>query len=188
MAFVDTRTLLKNLADVLAAIKDGDQDGGTPLFQVVGFYDAPRLNQALRDLFKYKKKAALVVPANFRHSNDRKEQKILTRRFLELDIIISDKDYSPGQPAYFGMKEVGGQWQLQASPGVIGMVDIVIAALTGHWLNIPGVALEPAGGAPLRVVDQESKAGREAWIQTFITRAGTGPSSITQSLNLKTQQ
>ncbi len=177
MAFADTRTLLKNLADVLAAI----QDGGSALFQAVGFYDAPRLNQALQDLFKYDDKVALVVPANIRHTIDRKEKKILTRRTLELDIILSDRDYEPGETPYFGMKEVGGVWQLEASKGVIGMVDIVINTLNGHWLSIPGVALEPAGGAPLRVVDQESKAGREAWIQTFTTRAGIARSSITQS-------
>lgn len=181
MEFTDTRTLLKALADAAAGLQWTPDETPVNVFEVVAFYDAPRLAEALTDLLEFKKTVCLIIPVADRHENTRTGNILRVKRDMEIDIIISDRDrYAKGKPAYFGMKEVGGSWDLITDRlGVIGMKDLLVDFLTGNKLGLTGgVLLEPLSGVPLRVAASEDDAGRDAWIQTFTTSAGEKRLSI----------
>lgn len=185
MSFADTRQLLKGVADVLAGMTW--QPPGEPapepqrVFDVVAFYDAPRLQEALQDLLVFEERVALVIPGEETYRVEVRAGKVLAIREMEVDVLLSGKDYDPTDnvPAYFGMIRAGDTaWTVDAEQqGIIGLKDRVVEALTGSTLGMADVCLTPVSGAPFTIasvqgVKSADSGVRKSWMQTFRTRAG----------------
>jgi hypothetical protein len=172
MSLIDTRVLLKGIADLLAGLRrvvPGDPDPvELPVFEVVAFYDAPRLLEALEDLVEFSGRVALVVPGPETYEASLQDDGVLVKRTLEVDVLISGRDFDPTDdvPAYFGLLRSGADWVLNGEDsGILGMKDAVVAGLSGRVLGDSGVCFVPVAGAPFSV---EGGSGvRKAFSLTF---------------------
>lgn len=149
---------------------------GEPVFQEVGIYSRPNLTAALADLLAFEDRFCAVVPIGDEHEFLSKAEGVrainTVRRHSAFTLLISDRDFGSRQEAFAGDEE--------DSPGVIGLKDIVVDALTGQDLGHSELKFLPEEGAPFFVADtiREGQAlddlsGRDAWQQTFLTPAGT---------------
>lgn len=164
---VPAATLLNALRAKLAALKLDATAGAEPLFETVELYGNKNLGQALSDLVITKGRVCLIVPLGFtRLSDDKPAHRVLTRRFLQVNLLIADRAYyKAAQVAVFG-----GENNL----GVLAMAERVEAALEGHDLSDFGPAIY-GDGAQQTLSDPQKKEtpGREVWIDDLVIPAGT---------------
>lgn len=141
-----------------------------PLFEVVACYGNKSLGQALADLVITKGRVCLIVPTGIRRFHDSfPSDRVLTQRYLEVDLLIADRAYyKSGQVAVFG-----GDKNL----GVIEMGERVEAALDSVDLSSWGPAIfEDGAQQTIAASEKERTAGRETWIQSLLIPAGTSES------------
>lgn len=166
--FVSTIYLLEALRRQLSALTLPAPRAAEAAFQIVRPCAHENLAGALRELVVYEDRVCLIVPTATRHANARAGRVLTSRRTAEFLLLIADRAYADadGSEAAFGGPD---------APGAAALAELVIAALTGRSLGLPGVALEPGAGEPFRVgpgKDRALPAGRECWAQAFSTAAG----------------
>ena len=161
MAYLPTITILEALKTTLAALKDAEEN---TVFEYVAIYDAPDIEEALRDLSRqYEKRVCLILPGQESYQ----EESTLSRRIATFTLIMGDRDRKPGPVALVGDLSAGQQ-------GIIRMKDTVVTALTGHTLALAGLQLRPGTGGPhLQYDGDQDDRPRRGWIQRFETPAGS---------------
>lgn len=174
MSFHATATVLDALKLRLEGIPlvIGDT-GGEKLFQLVAYYRASDIASAFEQLYITKNRICLIVPVNFRHTNDRERNRLFTTRELTVDLLIGDRSFDKAANAAL----VGGENNV----GVIEMTERIIDDLFDTPLALDDVAVEPDEGAPL-IVTSDAKPndpGRVCWVQTLRLRAGLRRCAVT---------
>lgn len=166
MAYLTTKTLLAAIKSALEALTL--EGSTTRLFELVEYYDSQRLGEALEKLIIVKQRVCFVVPSSDAYENVISGRIAVSTRTTEIDLLIADRDWLSGQEAVFGGTSTD-------KPGILAMKDIVVSALAGQPLALEGVSMLPIGGSPITLREQEAKdtPGRECWVQTFETRAGS---------------
>lgn len=174
MSFHASGTIMDALKVRLEAIPlvEGNV-GGEKLFQQVAFYRASDIARAFQDLYITKQRICLIVPVNFRHTNDRTRNLLLSVRHLTVDLLIGDRSFDKGATAAL----TGGA----NNTGVMEMVERVIDDFFDTPPDISDVAVEPDEGAPLILTseDHPNDPGRVCWVQTLRLRAGSARCGIT---------
>ena len=164
---VSASDLLSALKAKLVALKLDAAASDEPLFETVELYGNKSLGQALSDLTITKGRVCLIVPLGLtRVSDDKPSHRVLTRRFLQVNLLIADRAYyKAAQVAVFG-----GDKNL----GVIEMAERVETALEGHDLSDYGPAIW-GDGAQQTLTDPQKKdaPNREVWIDDLVIPAGT---------------
>lgn len=164
MAFIETNTITAALVTAVAAITHdfGDGNGAVPLFELVVKYDAPDLLDAAADTLKYKDRVCLVVPGteDYEDKGDGESNIAVLERISDFSLVITDNDFADGQESYFG------------TGGVVAMKDLVVNALKGNGLGIPGVSMLIERGGPLDQREEGGNRKRKGWIARFYTSAG----------------
>ena len=157
--------LLSALRTALAALKleTGNEE---PLFETVELYGNKSLGQALTDLTITKGRVCLIVPTGFRRlSDEHPSHRVLTRRYLQVNLLIADRAfYKSAQAAVFGG---------DANLGIIAMSERVETALEGLDLSEYGPAIF-GDGTQQTVTDPARKEApaREVWIDDLLIPAG----------------
>ena len=148
MSFINTKSVLDAVTEKLEALVFPEESvlAGESVFERVDVYDIPRLEVALKDLLNFKNRICLIVPLNETYVPETKGGMIHTRKSQQFLFIVSDKDYMPGKPSYFGDA---------TRPGVLVMKDLVIEALLGASLDLAHVVMSPVDGEGLRVAESE---------------------------------
>lgn len=164
MAYRDPLTILNGSKTLLAALTWS----GSPLFAEVKVYAREDLAAALRELYLFDDRLALIIPAGWSHRNSREGTDVHSRRTIEFVVLMTDRNFGGENTALIG--ESG------ENPGVLAMAQSVVAALGGQTLGYSAdfVALLPTSGEVFRLSDpdREEAPGRDAWAQTFTTDAG----------------
>ena len=176
MQFPSAKTLLgalQNLLKVIPLIEPavGEEPGEEKLFEVVECYGNKSLGKALTELIITKGRVCLIVPSGIRRMHNEGGGRIISRRFLEVDLLIADRAfYKTGQVAVFGDEN---------HAGVIEMGERVETALSGQALSPWGAALFEDGAAQeVRPDDEKTATGRATWIQSLLIPAGAVRTSI----------
>lgn len=179
MSFIKTNDIMVALSAALTALQLPSSYSAIAdypqVFTRVAAYRNENLIQALEDLYAFgDDRVCLIVPSGDHYDNSTSGTNNYVARTTEFVLLIADRDFSKEQAELTGNAE---------TPGVIALKDLVVAALTGSNLNLPGIALLPTSGDPLRLTDKEREdaPGRDCWAQTFNTTAGRVKASIIRS-------
>ncbi len=164
MAIVPARTLIDALEAKLKAITIAD-DSDEPLFEVVERYGNKSLGQALVDLTITKGRVCLIVPeGTHRLNDDFASHRVLTKRFLRVDLLIADRAfYKAAQVAVFG-----GEKNL----GVIEMGERVEVKMEGVDLSDYGPAIFEDSSQQTVANAEKDAPGRETFIQALLIPSG----------------
>lgn len=147
MSFVETTTVLKELSEALKALSFSEGDfAGEKVFNSVDSYDVPRIEQALTDLLNFDDRVCLIIPISEDYQSRQKNSSFFTVREGRFLLLISDRDYTPGKPSFYGS---------ETHPGVLQMKEAVINALHGESLDLHQVVITPLGGESIRVSESE---------------------------------
>jgi hypothetical protein len=167
-----------NIMDVLKARLETvplqeEVPAGEKLFQLVAYYRASDIGRAFQELYITKNRVCLIVPVNFRHSNDRTRNLLVSVRHLTVDLLIADRSFDKAATAAL----TGGANNV----GVMEMAERVIDDFFTTPLAISDVAVEPDEGAPLLITSEErpNDPGRVCWVQTIHLRAGSARCGVT---------
>lgn len=119
-----TREIVEAVKTALEALETA---AGQRAFDRVEIFDLSDYEDALRRLALNQERAALVVWTGDEFDNDRQSIVLTTRRTALLDVFIADRRLDAPVKALVGDAE-------NNLPGVLGLRDLVIPALTGQVL------------------------------------------------------
>lgn len=180
MSFIQTKSVIDALKSKLETMvfPSDSSFAGQSLFQSVEAYDIPRLETALRDLLNFDDRICLIVPMPETFENTTSGGELRTIKRQQILLILSDKDYVPGKPAFFGN---------DTQPGVLCMKDIVVEQLLGASLDLNHVIFSPVDGESLRVAEDEKQLqkSREGYRLIFETPMGEVRAQIQRGRSLK---
>ncbi len=174
MPFIETITIMEALKARLASLPLDESGGEERLFEVVEYYGAHDLVEALQELIVTKQRVALIVPQGWDHDNQRDGVSMRSVRKTNFDVFFADRAFVKKT----GAGLVGGEKNV----GIIAMADRVVANLSAAPFALPELVFEPEDGAPIVLTKDEKKAapGREAWAQSFSCYAGEVRSAVPQ--------
>lgn len=164
MSFRTTIEIMDALKERIAALTKPNSTEA--LFEKVDFYKSSDIGRAFSDLYFTENRVCLIVPVNFRHTNQRDRLLLMSERYLTVDLLLADRSFEKGaQPAVTGDSE---------TIGVVRMAEIIIDDFFDNPLALDDVAVEPDEGAPLLLTKDEvpNDPGRASWIQTLNLRSG----------------
>lgn len=166
MSFHSTATVIDALKARLTALPIDSESPAAKVFQQVEFYRASNIARAFQDLYVTKDRVCFIVPVNFRHTNDRDRNRIVSVRTLTVDLLIGDRSFDKGAMAAL----TGGMRNM----GVIEMAERIVDDFFDTPLDLADVAIEPDEGAPLLLTSEEkpNDPGRVCWVQTMHMRVG----------------
>lgn len=164
--FPSAVSLYASLSAALSAIPLGPDYGDEKLFERVELYGNASLARALADLVITEGRVCLVVPTAVRRLNEAHGTSVMTRRFLQVDLLIADRAfYQAPRAAVFGGDR---------NAGVIEMGELVERALAGIDLSEYGPAIfEDGVQQTLTSEERKTTPGRETWVQTLLLPAGS---------------
>jgi hypothetical protein len=174
MPFVPTISILEALKQRLASLKLDETAGDEPLFEVVEYYGANDLVQALQDLVVIKQRVAIIIPHGWDHQSERTGVVLRAIRKVSLDIFLADRAVLKKT----GAALIGGDKNV----GTIAMAERVVNSLFLTPFETRELVFEPEDGAPIVLTkdDQKNASGREAWAQSFSVYAGEARQAVPQ--------
>ncbi len=159
-----TRTVLEAVKAALAALTITVGNKTPKAFGTVEIFDLADWDTALQTLVTTEDRICLVLWAGDAFENQREISILTTRRITKIELLVSDFRIDSGVAAQIGD---------DSQPGVAGLVDAVLASLTGVILDVAGgkdaVALVPVGMERLTITDQDKQEtpGRHVISLTF---------------------
>jgi hypothetical protein len=119
--FRATKTILDALVERLRTVKLSDEEDA-PAFERVELFDLADWRDAMRRLQLNQQRLALVIWAGDEYENNRETTVLMTQRTQLFEIFLSEKRLDRPVAALTGDDR---------SPGVLGLKDSVVKALTG---------------------------------------------------------
>ena len=181
MALIKTKTVLDALQSTLEALvfPEGHAFDGQNIFEAVHLYSIDNVERAVVDLIEAANdRLCFVIPVedDLRHKTN--GAKLSTTRMGGFRLILSDRDYEPGEPAFMGDGSV--------YPGLVNMKDTVIEKLLGHNLGMLNVVVMPMGGETYKF--QKSKkdvsGAREAYVMDVDISMGRTETAINRGTSI----
>lgn len=177
MSFVSTLEILNALKTAITALQLPATYAGAPgypaAFQKVEIYREVNPVQALEDMRVYSDRACFIIPGGDAHENVRDGRVIQSHRDTQVEFLIADRNYGRKNKALVGD---------EVRPGLIVLKDLLIEKLTGQSLGLRGIFLTPESNDPFHYRSaqkgQEEMPGRDCWILTFTTTAGSMKAAI----------
>jgi hypothetical protein len=154
-----TKAILDAVIAVLSAVQLAD---ATPAFERVESFDLTDWQHALGKLALNQQRAAVVIWSGEDYEVNREVSVLTVRRTQTIDVILTDRRLDKPVSALTGD---------EASPGVVGLKDLVLPNLIGVLLDSDedgneAVYLTPASieRGMLSVEDKEASPGRQVLI------------------------
>lgn len=166
------RSTKEILDAIVTALRALNLEQGQPAFDRVEIFDLPDYLNAMQRLALNQERTALVIWTGDEFETNRETIVLTTRRISNFDIFVSERNLANPVAATTGDPE-------KYLPGVMGLRDLVIPALTGQILASDAEAgkeliyLAPAGveRAILSSEDKQKFPARQILILNF-TAAG----------------
>lgn len=181
--FQTSTTVIKKLKAALEAMRFPETEDeaaweGELLFERVDVYDVPRLEDALRDLLNFRNRICLIVPRPEQFNSESQGGVLRCTKSQQFILLISDRDYLPGKPSFFGSS---------AFPGVMAMKDVVVDQIIAETFALPDVLMEVVDGESIRVAENERslKKGREGYRLILSTPMGEVQRPIERGRSLR---
>jgi len=119
----------------------------TPAFERVELFDSEQIVEAFRYLIITEQRVCVIVPMDEQFETITEKQKLLSRRMLQVMLLISDRVHGSRKAAL---------WGDDVTPGALNLMELVLPAITGLVLPNPdGVIAEPVSSSVLSVGDTE---------------------------------
>lgn len=175
MALVKTKTVLDALQSTLEALvfPEGHAFDGQNIFEAVHLYSIDNIEKAVADLIEAANdRLCFVIPITDRLRHETHGAKLSSTRMGDFRLILSDRDYEPGEPAFMGDGSV--------YPGLVNMKDIVIEKILGHNLGQINVVVMPMGGETYKFQrSKENVSGsREGYVMDVDISMGRTETSL----------
>jgi hypothetical protein len=160
----DTRAILEAVKTSLANLTITIGDKTPKAFGTVEIFDLADWEVAIQKLVISSDRVALVLWGGDSYENNRQITVLSTRRTSKVEILITDYRIDDG---------VAGQLGDATQPGSVGLLDAVLAELTGVIIDEgagkDAVTLMPAGTERLTITDadQQESPGRNIISVTF---------------------
>jgi hypothetical protein len=153
--FASITAIANAIKTQLTAIQLPDKSG--PLFQRVELFDSENLLEAFQLLLISEQRLALIVPLDAHWETESSQRKLLTRRSLPVDILVSDRVLGNRTAALYGDDNNLGAFALAA---------LAVPSVSGQLLPNPsGVVSYPVNESVLIVknkADKQNLPGRAA--------------------------
>jgi hypothetical protein len=140
---VNTLRTSRGILTAVQSILEGLEVGGAPAFAAVRLFDIQDLSDAMRQLVVSEDRMAILIYAGDSFAPQLDVGSLLLQRTMEVTLIITDRRLDDRVVALVGDDE---------TPGVLGLLDAVLPAITG-------------------VVVDETSAGAEDQVRCVPTRA-----------------
>lgn len=158
---------LRNTSDILAALLDRLREitlsefEDAPAFEKVDLFDLADWEDALRRLAMNQQRSAVLIWAGEDWQHNRETTVLSSKRTQDFELLISERRLDAPVAALTGD---------DLSPGVVGLKDLVVAALLGVLLEAEAelegvyITVQNVQRAVLSVDDKKKDAGRQVLI------------------------